>query len=343
MLIFAGNGVLLKFFTFLCVLFASNGFGAGGYDILGIFPMRAKSHWVIYSSLTNELARRGHNVEVYTVFPGTKKTPNYREIDLSSCFRNSKHFHNINFKDILGKNFIEELVMLYGIIPRPDELRNCSPIVNLAKSAKKFDALIVDPFDTDIFSIFATKFNASLINIFPNMLFGFLSDRMGSTSNPSYVNDLVVERPTSFSKKLYNVLLWVSRMIFYHFYSLPLTYEGSDEIFGSLVPPVEEVLRNTSLVLTNSHFSVSSSIPLVPGIVQVGGIHIQNATRLPHVSILYYFFEVLCDNKMKEDFGGINVHVHVMKYLLLANEYATVSGSVVIWLRPRKNLCEEFL
>jgi hypothetical protein len=50
--------------------------------ILGVFPIPAKSHNIILSTLTNELARRGHQVTVITSFPQKTPIPNLTDIEV---------------------------------------------------------------------------------------------------------------------------------------------------------------------------------------------------------------------------------------------------------------------
>lgn len=50
---------------------------------------------------------------------------------------------------------------------------------------------------------------------------------------------------------------------------------------GKPLPKVEELHRNISLVLVNSHRSTSKPRPQMPGIVYVGGAHITPAKPLP--------------------------------------------------------------
>lgn len=273
----------------LWLLLTLNAFGSHGDEILGIFSMKAKSHYLMYSSLTMELARRGHNVQVYTVYSSNEKIPGYREIDISSCFQSSFDFDGVTFDFMFQrKNFFYYWNCFYGMYVLLSEyrhLRNCRPLVELVNASKKFDAVIVDPFDTDLFSFFAFKFNATLINIYPNSLPHFLGNRMGSPSNPSYKTSYGIQHPMNFWNKLINVALYVSTEIFVRFIALPLNNEIRDVLFGSDFPPIEEVLKNTSLILTNSHFTVSQPVPLVPGIVEIGGMQIKNSTRLPQVSI----------------------------------------------------------
>jgi len=53
------------------------------YRILGMFPLEGKSHWIMQEALMKELARRGHQVDVFTHFPLEKPIPNYKDISLN--------------------------------------------------------------------------------------------------------------------------------------------------------------------------------------------------------------------------------------------------------------------
>lgn len=55
-------------------------------NILGVFPIPGRSHWVVYESLMKALVARGHNVTVITAFPQKSPLVNYTEIDVSKSF-----------------------------------------------------------------------------------------------------------------------------------------------------------------------------------------------------------------------------------------------------------------
>lgn len=57
------------------------------YRILGIFPLNFKSHFMIFGQLMKGLARRGHQVDVVSVFPLKTPYPNYTDITIKSHFR----------------------------------------------------------------------------------------------------------------------------------------------------------------------------------------------------------------------------------------------------------------
>lgn len=52
--------------------------------------------------------------------------------------------------------------------------------------------------------------------------------------------------------------------------------------YGDGIPDVEEIAQNVSLILVNYHFSFGGPRPLVPQVVEIGGVHIKDKdTPLP--------------------------------------------------------------
>jgi glucuronosyltransferase len=54
--------------------------------------------------------------------------------------------------------------------------------------------------------------------------------------------------------------------------------------FGNSTSLPSEIERNISLVMVNTHFSVDYPRPLVPAMIEVGGMHITPGKELPLVS-----------------------------------------------------------
>lgn len=50
--------------------------------------------------------------------------------------------------------------------------------------------------------------------------------------------------------------------------------------FGSGIPSTGELVKNTSLMLINQHFSLSGAKPLPPNVLEVGGLHLRAAKPL---------------------------------------------------------------
>jgi glucuronosyltransferase len=47
------------------------------------------------------------------------------------------------------------------------------------------------------------------------------------------------------------------------------------EFFGPDTPPVAELIKNTSLVILNTHFSLNFPRSFVPAVVEAGGMQIK--------------------------------------------------------------------
>jgi glucuronosyltransferase len=55
--------------------------------VLGVFPFPARSHLIVQKALMFELARRGHEVTVFSAFPESKVIPNYTDIELKTSIK----------------------------------------------------------------------------------------------------------------------------------------------------------------------------------------------------------------------------------------------------------------
>lgn len=70
------------------------------------------------------------------------------------------------------------------------------------------------------------------------------------------------------------------------------------EFFGSDMPDLDDLVRNTSLLMVNSHFSINHARPTVPNFVEVAGLHIYDPQPLPkvnkHAQIKNYLKQQTC-------------------------------------------------
>lgn len=80
-----------------------------GYRILGIFPLVARSHMMFFEQTMKGLARRGHQVDVISVFPQKKPYPNYTDLEIP--LMSPKLVNNMTFDFV--KTFFEDNDMIY--------------------------------------------------------------------------------------------------------------------------------------------------------------------------------------------------------------------------------------
>jgi hypothetical protein len=79
--------------------------------------------------------------------------------------------------------------------------------------------------------------------------------------------------------------LWHSPRFLFHAVQMPFSELAMRYYFGGDPPSVWEAENNVSLVMVNNHWSQSYVLPLLPSVIQLGNIHIQEKpTPLPQVS-----------------------------------------------------------
>ncbi len=258
---------------------------AGAYNILGILPVVCRSHSVMYNPIMEELARRGHNVTSYSAHLQTSDTLNYRQVDIRSCFPKNPRYSSI--ENMLLSTQIDLLNWLYEELPNYSNLLKCQPIADLLNGNEKFDLLITEPFNSDLFSAFAYKLKIpASVHIFSTTLYTWLLNRMGSPSNPSYISEKTSSyvKAMNFVERLNNVWHYIVSELYFKIYLSRESEKIYKNLFGVANPTLEEIARNTSLILANTHFSLQPPMPLVPGIVEVSGVNLKEPSPLPLVS-----------------------------------------------------------
>lgn len=108
---------------------------------------------------------------------------------------------------------------------------------------------------------------------------------MGLLTPSSHVSNLLLPYSDnmSFTERWYNSMQaafdWIVRRYIY----FPQQNELARKYFGHLgeIPTVEELTKNISLTLINTHRSVQAPRPLMQNIVYVGGAHIKSPKPLP--------------------------------------------------------------
>lgn len=242
-------------------------------NILAVLPVPGKSHCVFLETLLIRLAEKGHNVTVYTPFPKKfPNLPNYVNVNTDECFRQRRTGQISDNSFSLSP--LHNLIGLPKIIPKRDVTKTCSPLANLLTSSAKYDLFITETFHHDVPLVFAVKFKVPLITITPNAMFPWLSDRMGNTNNPSYIPTLEIglSEEMTFWQRVENTFVYTMSLILHDYYCKRHTDVIIRDTFGSSAPSTHDMIRKVSLMFVSSNFG--KPIPLVPGVVNVAGMHI---------------------------------------------------------------------
>lgn len=88
----------------------------------------------------------------------------------------------------------------------------------------------------------------------------------------------------SLLERTYNVIAEIAIELVHTFLQLPTQDAIMRKYFGEGLPPLKDILLNTSLLLVNYHHSFNYPRPYVPNMINVAGIHIKPIKPLPSVS-----------------------------------------------------------
>ncbi|KAF4519853.1 UDP-glycosyltransferase-10 [Ephemera danica] len=276
---------LRRTFLFSLIIFLTNTQSQCG-RILAIQPFPAKSHMAVFSELTVELAHRGHELVVVSAFPLSKPMANYTDIDIMGKVREEQE-RMMNEKLYEGAElpmFLRPIVIWNKGLHVTDMVINISEVKQLLEDKRGFDLVIVEAFINEAFYGFADFFKAPLVLLAPFGGFRIVNDGAANPTPLSYVPNcmLPLSDQMTFFERLKNIVFTLFWDIGQQFYYLPRQEAIRKKIFGDQGKNVWELSNYVSLTLLNSHISLSYPRPLVPSIIEVGGMHVkQKSKKLP--------------------------------------------------------------
>lgn len=256
--------------------------GSSGARILGIFPHVARSHFVMSELLMKGLAARGHQVVVISHFPQKTRVPNYTDISLVGSMPS---FVSTVSLDEIATGYIYTIVKILAElgVTGCEKTLSHPPVIKLINSDEKFDLVVTELFNTDCYLGFAHKFKVPYISICTTPLLPWGFDRFANPNNPSYIPNLFLghsDKMHFFERLINTIYLKVLQWEYHYWYDIP-SEEIARKYFGESLPPLQELARNTSLLLVNRHFSTNQPVPNVPAVVEVGGLHVPVPKKLP--------------------------------------------------------------
>lgn len=95
----------------------------------------------------------------------------------------------------------------------------------------------------------------------------------------------------NFWERLVNTIDYIYSEFIYKYMIENPGYAAAKAYFGNDLPPLSEIQKNISLMLVNSHFTYSLPRPLVPNIIEVGGMFLGKPQKLSEV--LHFYLTIL--------------------------------------------------
>lgn len=288
-----------------CVLFFQVISWTFSYNILVMFPYPGKSHFDTFVGLFKALAMKGNNVTVISHFPLKEPVPNYRDIEIGGFerFFESDITKMLDMKNIQDNNRLMKyltFLVLGNVGEMVCEITYTSKAVqSFLKENNKFDIALTECFNTDCFVPVAKKFNIPVIRIHSCTLMPWSSDRFGNPNNPSYIpnNFLPFSDKMTFLERLENTILTLLQNVYFTNFIVRRDKSEATKYLGEFGAALDIDIYNDSLVLVSTHFSLNLPRPLVPNVIEVGGIHVGKPRSLPKVRAASFEIELCKTSK----------------------------------------------
>lgn len=258
---------------------------ANGAKILGIFPSPSISHQIVFSPLTLALADKGHEVVIITTNPLEilpNKSAKYEQIDLHdesyNCLKKYSDFQQIQTSSFKQLDVFETLA--YDI----SESTLSSPkMQKLIKENRHFDLCIVEVWYIALYGV-KDVYNCSLVLM--STVLGTLNnyEAFGNPTHPVLYpeNNAPYAKDLDFFKRLYVTFFHVYQKYFLD--SHPMHDKLVENYLKKNIRSVNEIEKDTDLLIVNGHPLISGIRPLVPNIIHMHNLHIKPPKTLPHVS-----------------------------------------------------------
>lgn len=148
-------------------------------------------------------------------------------------------------------------------------------------------------FISPCFFAFGRHLNIPMILYSPSGLYDWMTDSFGNPANPSFVPTISLgyTEDMNFKQRLLNTVTQLLTKIIYN-YKSEIQNEYVEKYFGPGFPNIHDLQKNASLVLVNSHYSLSGVRPFTNAVVEVGGLHLQledDHEELPAVCLNNFF------------------------------------------------------
>ncbi|XP_068619144.1 UDP-glycosyltransferase UGT5-like [Battus philenor] len=249
--------------------------------LLAVLPTNTRSHYAMYGRLIEALAKRQHHITVLSHFPMKNQPPNIEEISLAGTIpeitNNLTKQHN-NFMP----DFISNLEQIMKECVHACETVSQLPAVKaLTNSTLRFDLVIVEVFGSECFLPFGTIFRAPIVGILSSVPLPWVNEQLGNPEATAYVPAYMMGygQHMTIWERLVNTIAVIWAKVLYKYKSQIPSQAISDRLFGP-GPKLDILAKNYSLVLSNSHFSINDVRPLVPALVEVGGLHLDSSQTI---------------------------------------------------------------
>ncbi len=280
--------LVMKFLikVLLFVIFSLN--SAESAKILAIFPTPSISHQIVYRVLTQDLAKRGHELLILTPDPVNDGNSNLTEIDLSASYKTFNELFSYGaLKDVLHDEFgfIRKAMIIFESLL--NEQLSHPDVKKLIDEPERydFDLMIIEHTGYFPMLAFAEIYDIPMVGITSFEASGFNYQAFGNEANPFIhpeQNYPFAHGELTFSQRFTSLISILKAAASLIVPPSPLT--RINNVYKKHFPHVEkslfELTERVEMFMVNTHPALGFIRPLVPVTIQLGFMHIENAKSL---------------------------------------------------------------
>ncbi|KOB69741.1 Antennal-enriched UDP-glycosyltransferase, partial [Operophtera brumata] len=253
--------------------------------ILAVFPTPSISHQVPFRPITQELARRGHEVVIITADPAFEKEkspPNLREVDVHDI---SYDLWKAKFLPTTSTGYKEDLKLQLPTLTKlifeifVEQLKS-NEVQGIIKN-ETFDLLLLEAWvrPTLFFTHIYKDVPAVTVSTFGGWNDNF--ERIGAASHPLLY-------PKSSAQKLNNRTMWDKITELYNYWDSDSNFQNLEAVenselrkFAPDMPDLSDLHKNIDMMFFNAHPLWDGNRPVPPSVIYMNGIHKKPHKELP--------------------------------------------------------------
>ncbi|XP_015605148.1 UDP-glucuronosyltransferase 2B31-like isoform X2 [Cephus cinctus] len=249
--------------------------------ILGIFPFHGKSHAIMTNALMKGLARRGHQVHIISHYPSLEPMENYTiVVNLNGTIKGI--VGQFSVAGVLDDKFQSNIAMTLGTLAGNDvcELLGTDVMQNFIKSlpnSEPYDLIITEVFGAHCYMGFGHLLKLPVVGVATCLEFSWMAEMIGNPVQPALYPDAYshLRAPLNFWGRLQNTLS-VPRSKYNFQKVTQVQTDLMRKYLSPDMPDIREVEKILSLLLVNTHHSQFEARPVVPALVEVAGLHVED-------------------------------------------------------------------
>lgn len=248
-------------------------------NILFYWGVSGYSHRISVWPIIDKLVEKGHKITFLSPFPPkTPSThPNITDI-VPKGLAQQIGLINLDFISLRLEKGVQGIDQLWYEYYRSG-IRGCEFMMQNAEvlqwiNESTFDLVILDALFNDCGYALVHKFQCPHIMYSPTSHFAWFKDAYGLPDENHPGMEFHYQKNMTFVQSVYNLLsplYWQWKRHYELFPKLEKMLKSALNLPN--LPPLAEIEKNTSLVLTNTHPSEEFSRSLPPNFVEVGGTH----------------------------------------------------------------------